>query len=430
MSRTSRFRSGHVRGRDGHAYYASGYAEGTDFEQHDAATLNAELSLLGTKYGALVVASDFGGTLTQSELDILNARTPEIVAFLNNGGGLYAMAESNNGAHLTPGGGHFGFLPLVVSSVSFDQSESGLTVTPFGASLGLLDTDVNGNASHNVFTVTGALGVVDMDARGDIMSLASRERVVNCPPGNTPPQFDPATPACGSILSVVPGDNLQFTVAASDVDFASSVTLNVTGLPPAASMVPGLPANGNPVNSTFSWTPTAGDSGDYALDFSVTDNCAEQTQCSLTLRVETNRNPDCSGASASVAVLWPPNHGLAPVTVTGVTDPDGDPVTITVTGVTQDEPLNAQGDGNTCPDAVIQGDSASVRVERSGAPKQRGNGRVYTIAFRAEDGRGGSCEGTIDLCVPHDQGSGNVCVKDALVVNSLGPCGSSPPQWK
>ena len=43
-----------------------------------------------------------------------------------------------------------------------------------------------------------------------------------------------------------------------------------------------------------------------------------------------------------------------PIAVMGVTDPDGDAVTITVTGVTHDEPVNAQGDGNTSPDAVIE----------------------------------------------------------------------------
>ena len=46
----------------------------------------------------------------------------------------------------------------------------------------------------------------------------------------------------------------------------------------------------------------------------------------------------------SKASLWPPNHKLRTVTVSGATDPDGDPVAITITGVTQDEPVNGKAD--------------------------------------------------------------------------------------
>ena len=91
---------GHVHGVNG--LIASGFKLGIDFDLSDASTLNAALVQLGTTYGALVIASDFGGILTQAELDILNARSADIIAFLNAGGGLYAMAESDNGAHLTP----------------------------------------------------------------------------------------------------------------------------------------------------------------------------------------------------------------------------------------------------------------------------------------------------------------------------------------
>jgi hypothetical protein len=166
---------GHTNGVNG--IVASGYTAGTDFELHNASTLNSALDALGTTYSAIVVASDFGGILTQSELDILNARSADIIAFLNAGGGLYAMAESNNGAHLTPNGGQFGFLPFVVSSTSFDQSESGITVTPFGAGLGLTNSDVNGNFSHNIFSGSFGLNVVDVDRFGNTLSLAGRGRV-------------------------------------------------------------------------------------------------------------------------------------------------------------------------------------------------------------------------------------------------------------
>lgn len=166
---------GHVDGENG--IVASGYTAGTDFDRVDASGLNAALNLLGTSYNAVVIASDFGGILTQAELDILNARSADIIKFLNSGGGLYAMAESDSGAGLTPAGGFFDFLPFIVSSAQLNQSEVGYTVTPFGTSLGLTNSDVNGNASHNIFNSASGMNIVDMDASGHILSLAVRSQI-------------------------------------------------------------------------------------------------------------------------------------------------------------------------------------------------------------------------------------------------------------
>ena len=174
---------GHVDGEAG--IIASGYVVGTNFDKADASTLNAALNNLGTDYGAIVVASDFGGILTQAELDILNARASDIIAFLNNGGGLYAMAESDSGAHLTPNDSFYGFLPFVVTSTQFNQSEAGNTVTPFGLSLGLTAADVNGNFSHNIFLGTSGLNVVDLNAQGQFLSLAGRIQITPVPEPGT-----------------------------------------------------------------------------------------------------------------------------------------------------------------------------------------------------------------------------------------------------
>ena len=91
------------------------------------------------------------------------------------------------------------------------------------------------------------------------------------------------------------------------------------------------------------------------------------------------------------------------MSVLGVSDPDGDPVSITITGIQQDESTNLIGSGNTCPDAGGAGTSqAWVRAERSGTQ----DGRTYEIFFRAEDGKGGACTGSvISSLVPHDQGA-------------------------
>ena len=105
----------------------------------------------------------------------------------------------------------------------------------------------------------------------------------------------------------------------------------------------------------------------------------------------------CAGESRRALVT---QSSICSDHITGVTDPSGLAVTITVIGVMQDEPVNAKGDGNTSPDAVIQAGAASVRAERSG----NGNGRVYQLSFKADNGQGGVCNGTVKVSVPHSMG--------------------------
>lgn len=114
-------------------------------------------------------------------------------------------------------------------------------------------------------------------------------------------------------------------------------------------------------------------------------------------RIAMSNPPDCSGTIASPSVIWPPNGKTVPVSVLGVTDPEGDPITLKVTGISQDEP-GASFSGIGSP-------TARVKAERDG----KGDGRVYRIQFEATDPSGASCTGEVTVCVPHDQGKGS-CV--------------------
>ncbi|MGE0826880.1 MAG: DUF4215 domain-containing protein [Candidatus Binatia bacterium] len=142
--------------------------------------------------------------------------------------------------------------------------------------------------------------------------------------------------------------------------------------------------------------------------------------CSATCETEENNPPDCSQAIGGV-ILWPPNHKFVDISITGVTDPDGDTVKITATSVFQDELVKetGTGSGNTSPDANLS--PLQVRAERNGNPKTPGNGRVYHINFTADDGRGGSCAGEVLVCVPHDQGGRPACIDEGPLYNSLLP---------
>jgi hypothetical protein len=117
---------------------------------------------------------------------------------------------------------------------------------------------------------------------------------------------------------------------------------------------------------------------------------------SVTVTSPPNSAPVCSAAVPNLIKLWPPNHQLVPVSISGVTDPEGGLVTISIVEVTQDEPVQGLGSGDTFPDALVVNPNVQLRAERAG----KGNGRVYRITFRATDVLGAECRGTLNVGVP------------------------------
>jgi dipeptidyl aminopeptidase/acylaminoacyl peptidase len=113
-----------------------------------------------------------------------------------------------------------------------------------------------------------------------------------------------------------------------------------------------------------------------------------------------NAAPDCSGVTASPAGIAKHNRTFVLVSLAGAGDPDGDPVSLNVTGVTQDEPVGGVPDARAgaTPDTVL------LRAER----QNRGDGRVYQVAFEASDGNGGTCTGTAAVTVPRRKGEAAV----------------------
>ena len=190
-------------------------------------------------------------------------------------------------------------------------------------------------------------------------------------------------------------DNDPLTFVWTQVEGFSSVTLS----------------NPSAANPTFT-APFGGDTLEFQLI--VNDGELNSNPDVVNITVLAINDPlACGLAQASPDRLWPPNHKMVPVEIVGVTDPDNEQVTITVTGVTQDEPVNNTGDGDTSPDAVIQGDTVLLRAERAGD----GNGRVYQVTFTADNGIGGTCSGTVTVCVPHDR-KATGCVDDGQFYDS------------
>ena len=175
----------------------SGFTPGTDYVRADAAQLVNELKNLGT-YSAIVVASDFGGILTGAELEQLRLQRNLIASFVANGGGIYAMAQSNDGIGrfnratgeadpeaTAPGflaAGHgllgtetpYGFLPVPVTSKSnYGLFLKNSTLTPFGASLGFTTAMLDGNEAPLYFDPSPGWTPISYDSTGRISNMVA-----------------------------------------------------------------------------------------------------------------------------------------------------------------------------------------------------------------------------------------------------------------
>ena len=204
---------------------------------------------------------------------------------------------------------------------------------------------------------------------------------------------------------------VSFNVLANDID--PDGVLN-----PDTTTNLSLPANGTLVNNgngNFIYTPNNGYVGSDAFDYQV---CAGPDTCdaaSVMITVEAavvDNEPDnnpgnvdvplappaCEQAQPSVATLWPPNHQFVPVKILGLDETNS--TSVEITALISNELETAPGSGNTGPDVGGLGtDTALLRAERAG----NGGGRTYIIQFVATNALG-SCEGGVQVNVPHDMG--------------------------
>ena len=153
----------------------------------------------------------------------------------------------------------------------------------------------NGGCNNSALnTLYSTQVMIEEPAKGTKVALDFLIQLVpQCTLSNAPPFFEhPPTPVCGSTLSVNPNHTVSFSVQASDPDVSDTVTLTAAGVPQSATLTPSLPSSGRPVSTAFSWTPSASDLGSqFVINFSATDGCQEQTDCSVIIDVS---QEDCT----------------------------------------------------------------------------------------------------------------------------------------
>ena len=213
--------------------------------------------------------------------------------------------------------------------------------------------------------------------------------------------------ASGQVLATDEDVPLPITLAAADLD-GDALTYAVLAAPAHGTLTG--------TGASLTYKPAANYNGPDSFTFQVNDGHVDSNVATVGITVRpVNDAPVCSASRAVPdRLLWPPNHRFEPIAIQGVTDVEGNPLTIRATAIRQDETVLGAGSGDKSPDGILA--PLQLRVERSG----QGNGRVYHVTFEATDGQGGACTATVAVCVPHDQ-SGTTCVDGGPRYDSTKP---------
>ena len=127
--------------------------------------------------------------------------------------------------------------------------------------------------------------------------------------------------------SVLVGATLQFTVVGSDPDVGDVLTYSATGMPAGAQL--------DPNSGVFTWTPGAGQAGDYPVVFTVTDGPLSVSQTAeidalLTSQAPTvllEVTPSFPAVPGQQVVVHVTASGVAAIATLTLTQ-DGQPVTL------------------------------------------------------------------------------------------------------
>jgi hypothetical protein len=221
--------------------------------------------------------------------------------------------------------------------------------------------------------------------------------------------------AVNDLTSATQGQPTVLNVLANDSDEETGTTLKIIAV--TSPSVGTVSITNGGANVTYTAPPTYL-GAPATFYYTITDgSLTAKAMVTVNIR-SSNQAPVCSAAYGGE--IWPPNHKrfyVAPIS--GVTDPDGNPVSIRIDGIWQDEPVDSTGDGNFSPDGYIEGGKAWVRAERAGhGNKATGDGRVYEILFTAMDNKGGQCTGSVMWTVPHDKGQRSTAIDSGLRYDS------------
>ena len=135
--------------------------------------------------------------------------------------------------------------------------------------------------------------------------------------------------------------------------------------------------------------------GNTRVTLTVTDNKGVSSQCTGTVTVVDTTPPTITNASAKPSALWPPNHKMVDVIINYMPTDNCDQPVCKISRVTSNESISSSDY------TIVNSYYVKLLAERDG----NGTGRVYTITITCNDNSGNSSEQTVEVTVPHDQGT-------------------------
>src|ERR1051326_1768440 len=130
--------------------------------------------------------------------------------------------------------------------------------------------------------------------------------------------------------------------------------------------------------------------GDPAYDFAPGE-CTRQP----------TRPPDCSAAAAKPSKLSARDGHLVPVKIVGITDPDGDSLSIRILSARSNQKLRCRDGKDLCVDTTRKDGLILLSASHSGP----GRRREYVVTFEANDSQGGACIDSVRVCVSNGEHS-------------------------
>ncbi len=138
--------------------------------------------------------------------------------------------------------------------------------------------------------------------------------------------------------------------------------------------------------------------GEHTIILEVTDKADAFDTNEVIITVEDTTPPEFS-LSVTPDVLWPANHKMVEIVPTfTVSDNCDEWPEVTLVNITMDDD-EAKGNGHRTDDIEVGPNGIRLRAERSGT----GNGRVYTITYRAVDDCNNVSIDSATVTVPHDR---------------------------